>query len=258
MLFNSEVEAIWAIRGGTGSSELLAPLEVLLKENIDCINNLGGLPPLIGMSDISSLLTFFNNKGTCTILGPVARRFYDKDYPDPDTVIKLLKGEVLNESIEAYNQLDKYTISKGSSIGELIGGNLITLQGITGAPWGLTPDIVKGKILLLEEIGEYTYAIERILQHFQDLGLLDGLEGVVLGDFSNCSQGQHQPLLDVFQQFFGEKDYPVYWGFSSGHLQIETPVVLGAKYEINADNCQLTQLDPLNNKRLNEPKDMAI
>src|SRR5271167_3818570 len=73
----------------------------------------------------------------------------------------------------------------GVAEGPLLGGNLTVLTSLLGTPW--LPDM-RGAVLLLEDDGEQPYRLDRLWTHLRNAGVLAGLAGIALGDFSNCER----------------------------------------------------------------------
>lgn len=90
------------------------------------------------------------------------------------------------------------------------------LSVLCGTPWQLD---TRGKILVLEDIGEYVYRIDRMLQQVKSAGMLNGLAGVVLGEFTECAppQGADFDVYDVLHDHLGRLNVPVLAHAPIGH-----------------------------------------
>lgn len=121
----------------------------------------------------------------------------------------------------------------GKVTGTLIGGNLTLLANLSGTP--SQPD-TKGKILVLEDLGEYRYNIDRLMYNLKRAGWLDKLAGLVVGSFTEGKElatpfGQTE--YEIISNIVKEYDYPVCFGFPVGHTPENYALTLGLTYELN-------------------------
>ena len=107
----------------------------------------------------------------------------------------------------------------------MAGGNLTTLCHLTGTSYA--PNL-KGKILLLEDVGEMPYRIDRMLTQMKLAGCLDSIAGLILGTFKEC--GHLDEIVKIFANIFAEADIPILAGFDMGHGEhnLTVPMGLGA------------------------------
>ncbi|MCH9613748.1 MAG: putative murein peptide carboxypeptidase [Chlamydiia bacterium] len=189
---NPDVSVVWGARGGYGAMRILPFLDfdALLKNP----------KPFIGMSDITALHITLNNLGMSTYLGA-----------NICTVIG-------TESDEMGYTL--YPIVPGTLKGKAVGGNLSLIAALVGTPWQLE---TAGKILILEDVNEPPYKVDRLLTQLKLAGLLDHLAGVILGD------------LDA-DEFFKDAPYPVYGGFPTGHIDDQMTIPLETELYLREDN----------------------
>lgn len=208
MFENGDVDAIICARGGYGSARLLPQL------NTDLIS--ANPKPFIGYSDITALHQYIYAKtGQVTFHGPVGASDYNdfsKDYLE-DVVMKGKKVKIKAE--------EPKVIAPGEAEGRLIGGNLSLLASLVGTPFQYA---YEGHILFIEEIGESTYRVDRMLTQLVQSGSLNGVKGIALGYFTNCDakpgdRGYEQSisLLEVFQDHFADLGVPVLAGLPFGH-----------------------------------------
>lgn len=126
------------------------------------------------------------------------------------------------------------TIRGGTARGPLVGGNLAVLTAMAGSPYWPS---FKGAILLLEDINEFIYRIDRMLSTLKLAGVLDQLAGVVLGAFTNCTPGDGYGTLtldEVFDDYFKGLGIPVYRGAQFGHIQRKFTLPIGLPVEMDA------------------------
>jgi muramoyltetrapeptide carboxypeptidase len=109
--------------------------------------------------------------------------------------------------------------------GALIGGNLTTLCHLVGTSF--VPNF-KGKILLIEDVGEMPYRIDRMLTQMKLAGCFNEIAGLILGGFKEC--GYLDEVLEIFSNIFEDADIPILTGFEVGHGEhnLTIPMGLGA------------------------------
>ena len=141
-----------------------------------------------------------------------------------ETYRRALFGESLH-----YEVLSNNLNRKGSAEGQLVGGNLSILYSMLGSESQLKTD---GKILFIEEIGEYKYHIDRMLQSLKRAGYFNNCKGLIVGDISNIKKNTtvwgssvEQLILDVVSDY----NFPVLFNFPSGHETDNRALILGKK-----------------------------
>lgn len=222
---DTQVKAIWCLRGGYGSGRILGELDYdVIRQNPKIF---------IGMSDITALHVALNQKANLiTYLGPNANFIFatDQDHSFAEEhAWKVLLGDQETLIFEGGE-----TLVSGCGKGELTGGNLALLAAHVGTPWQIE---TKGKILLLEEVNEFTYRIDRMLCQLKQAGLLDDLAGLILSSWSGCDP-QHPmdfELEQVLKNYFQDAPYPVLLEFPSGHIEDQVTLPLGQEVELDAD-----------------------
>ena len=135
-------------------------------------------------------------------------------------------------------------LSPGRAEGRLIGGNLSLVAALMGTPF--EPEL-NGRILLLEDVGEAPYRVDRMLCTLQSAGKLDEVAGVVLGTFTRRenedTSGEVRTIAQVLAEYFSDRHYPVLSGFPVGHHVCNATLPLGARYALDADEGSLTLLE---------------
>lgn len=95
----------------------------------------------------------------------------------------------------------------------------------------------RNKILVLEEVGEKLYRIDRLLWQLQEAGMLDHLAGLILGSFTSCEP--HSPnsftLEEILAHYFADRPYPVLMNFPTGHGNYQATLPLNAEVELDSD-----------------------
>ena len=208
-----DVGAVWCLRGGYGCAQLVPQL--------DWARLQAASPrPLIGFSDISILLSAFHRHGLPAIHGPVASALGLQPLSAPTeqrerlaslaSVSRLLSGEDRHLPAAHLNG-PKHAVE-----GELIGGNLTALASTAGTLAALHAPA--GAILVLEDVGEPFYRLERSL--WQLLQSIDAasLGAVVLGTFTDCPRKNvAHSLEEIFSEYLKPLGIPLYHELPSGH-----------------------------------------
>lgn len=199
-LTSSDVDAVWMIRGGSGMNRLLAdlPWDALPQR------------PLIGFSDTTPLLEALRVRGKGRgIHGPVLHSLPNTTEQSIAHLFALLAGEPLPP-------LPGETWVGGSASGPLVGGNLCTLTSNCGTPFQLN---ASGAIVVLEEIGEHPYRIDRMLVQCRDSGSFDGAVGFGIGSFTSCEPppSATYTLRDMLLEILEPLDVPILGNLPIGH-----------------------------------------
>ena len=220
-LDNPNIKAIWAARGGYGSVRILDLLDFArFKSNPKWI---------IGYSDITAFHNHIHNLGVETIHGMMATSLEEK----PEEIVKTIasfKKSLFGEEISYSIPSSKYN-REGVVEGQLIGGNLAILASILGSKSQLNTD---GKILFIEEIGEYKYAIDRMLQSLKRAGYFKNVKAIVVADMSRVKKNTtpwgssiERLILDVIPE-----NIPVIFDFPAGHEADNRALIFGRKVQL--------------------------
>lgn len=234
-LDNPNIKAIWAARGGYGSVRILDKLDFnKFKKNPKWI---------IGYSDITAFHNHIHNLGVETIHGMMATSLEEKPEEIIETIASFKKA-LFGEDVKyvfADNELNRKNRLNISELkGQLIGGNLAILASMLGSKSQLNTE---GKILFIEEIGEYKYSIDRMLQSLKRVGYFTKVKAVIVGDMSLIKKNStkwgssiEQLILDVIPQ-----DIPVVFDFPAGHEADNRALIFGRNVtlEIDMENCLL-------------------
>lgn len=234
MLDDADVKAILCGRGGYGVSRVIDRLD---------FTAFNKQPKwIIGYSDItvlhSHLYAAFN---TATLHSPMAAAFNDGGAENVfiQSLRKILQGDK-----PAYT-CGAHTCNRdGMAEGELVGGNLTLIAHLTGSVSSIN---TAGKILFIEDVGEYIYNVDRMLVQLQRAGMLSNLAGLVVGSFTEMKDTVTpfgQQVYDVIHDKIAAYDYPVCFDFPVGHTNNNYPLVHGALHclSVKTDAVNLTQL----------------
>lgn len=204
------VAAVWCLRGGYGSAHLV--------EHIDW-SRIPDDIPLIGHSDISVLLEAWRQHGRPAIHGPTASDLATTGDTDKQRHQRVASVAALVDSLQGQGAawpLAHIAGPSGPLSGQLVGGNLTTLASLAGTSGALTLDAPS--ILLLEDVGEAEFRLERSLH--QLLGSIDvsQLSAVCLGTFERCSLADDMRSLSaIIGEWLAPLDVPLYRGAPMGH-----------------------------------------
>lgn len=229
-LADPEIRAVLCNRGGYGAQRILSHVDY------DAVRRDPKL--LIGFSDITALHgALWTQTGLATVHGPVAGQL-ERGGLFASTVRHALMS---NEPAVVEASADEPTFrvrTSGLAEGILLGGNLSMLSTCIGTPY--MPDL-EGAILLIEDVNEAAYRIDRLLTHLRNCGILQRLAGVAVGQFSEPGNGNAviKPA-DVLIERLGDLGIPVLGGLSIGHGERNIAVSLGTYARLDADNGTLT------------------
>lgn len=203
--------AVWAVRGGYGVTRLLDDLPW------------HQFPPrpVIGFSDLTPLLDALRVRcGSPVVHGPVLHSLGATDAPSRAHLFDLLAGRPTAP-------LEGTAWVGGTACGPLVGGNLAMIAATMGTPFQLdTTDA----ILMLEDVGEAPFRIDRMLTQLRSGGLLDGLAGVALGEWPGCQpRTDLWRLEDVLLEHLGGLGVPVVADLPIGHGAANRALPLGAR-----------------------------
>ena len=202
------IAGLITVRGGFGSAQVLPLLDPQEARRAS--------KPLIGYSDITSLLTFLTvHCGLVAFHGPMleGRIARGPEGYDRDTFMRAVcraepMGEVAPESLES--------LTTGEASGPLFGGTMTQLLTSLGTPWAFAPP--QGCVLFLEDVGERPYRIDRMVTQLQQSGILARARAIVLGEMRGCDEPSGSPTArDVLSDLFRDFPGPVVIGFPSGH-----------------------------------------
>jgi muramoyltetrapeptide carboxypeptidase len=229
-LRDDSVAAIWCLRGGYGAMRLLEHLDYdALRRKPKAI---------IGYSDITALhcaIAVRCNMGS--IHGPTARSKLTNFSRDSLASAVARQGNPCGECNDAT------TLVAGRARGRLMGGNLALLCALHGTPY--QPDY-KGAILVLEDVNEAPYRIERMLLQLRLSGALQRCAGIAFGSFTNTgddqkkSLGGTRSLDDVLAEAAEAAAVPAVRGIPVGHIDDQWSLPFGADAELDADRKRLT------------------
>jgi muramoyltetrapeptide carboxypeptidase len=225
-----EIRAVLCNRGGYGVQRILEHLDY------DAVRRDPKL--VVGFSDITALhAALWNRTGLVTVHGPVAAQL-ERGGEFASTLRRALMS---TEPMVVQADPAEPTLSvrtSGAVEGTLLGGNLSMLSTCVGTPF--MPDL-DGAILLIEDVGELAYRVDRLLTHLRNCGILQRVGGIAIGQFSEPGHGNN-PVRppDVLIERLADLGVPLLGGLPIGHGDRNLAVALGSRAILDADTGTLT------------------
>lgn len=239
MFADDAVDAVVCLRGGYGCMRMLDRLDYAL---------IAAHPKIfMGYSDVTALHIALNQR--CNLLtfhGPMAAADWANAPMDAFTRENMLR---MLTSIEPVGELPnpendpRRMVNPGCAQGMLTGGNLTLLAATLGTPWEID---TRGKLLFIEEVGEKTYAVDRLLTQLRLSGKFADCAGVVFGDFANCPveySAYGLTLDEVIRDVVAPCGKPIFMRLCCGHCTPKLTLPLGAQCAMDAAKCTLTVLE---------------
>lgn len=217
---DDQIDAIWCARGGYGTIRMI--------DHLDFSRFVKRPKWIIGYSDVTVLHSKGQQLGFETLHATM-----------PINVAKNSKESLESLRSIVFGKRQQYTIPsvsynrKGIATGELIGGNLSMLYSMTGSELNLN---TTGKILFLEDLDEYLYHIDRMLQNLKHNGYFEGLAGLIIGGMTDMhdntipfGKDAHQIILEATAAY----DFPICFNFPAGHLDDNRALIFGKQVTLN-------------------------
>ncbi len=237
MFRDPEVKAVFALRGGYGSAQLLDSIDYgLIRANPKIF---------LGYSDITAMhLAIQKKTGLVTFHGPVVlSRFsqYTQDHFKAALFETKPIGSITNPSGSNVLRPEHVlrTIRPGKARGPLAGGNLTLISTTMGTPYEID---TRGKIVFLEDVDEEPYRIDRMLTQLRLAGKLDAAAGIIFGECVDCKPKDYKPsfnstfsLGEVLDNFLADLKIPVLAGLTVGHTDDQLTLPIGVTATLDAD-----------------------
>jgi len=212
---DDSIKAIIAARGGYGTIRMI--------DKVDFSHFAKSPKWLVGFSDITILHAhLYRNYNVQSIHGQMPVNIPDASAKSLQSLRKALFGQEVSYHFTSHslNQVGKAT-------GVLVGGNLSLLAAISGS----VSDIdYRGKILFIEDVGEYLYSIDRIVRTLDRAGKLKNLAGLIVGGFSEVKDNDipfGQTVAEIVMDVAAGYGYPICFDFPAGHIPDNQSIILG-------------------------------
>jgi muramoyltetrapeptide carboxypeptidase len=221
-LDDDSVKAIWCSRGGYGTVKLL--------DQLDFSRFVQNPKWIIGYSDVTALLMhIYSQFGICSVHGtmPINAASLEASHPTVQSLFNVLRGRSAQYALKEHPFSSKQNFE-----GTLVGGNLSMLYSILGSS---SFDIPQGSVLLLEDLDEYLYHVDRMFMNIKRNGVLDKLNGVLVGGLTDMNDNTipyGQTAEEIALSYFQEMRIPVVFGFPSGHIENNLSVIIGKRCQV--------------------------
>lgn len=225
-----EINILWAIRGGGGSTllvpELLKRKDILMKRSTPLT--------LMGFSDITALhVAGHQELNWRCVHTPTLKSIFRTDPKSLDLLVHLIQHKTVRWEAPL-TPLNHAAEVMPSTNEPLVGGNLSLINLSIGSPWMIKP---QGSFLVLEDVGEQPYRLALKLAHLTQAGVLKDVKALVMGDFSaNPDELMDFDLITlVLKEFAHSIDIPVFSGVPIGHDALNHPFAQGSRAHISTD-----------------------
>lgn len=223
MMDDRAVKAILCARGGYGIGRIIDKVNFKkFKKHPKWI---------IGFSDVTVFHShIYSNYGIASMHAPMASAFNDGGYMNE--FIQSFKNTLVGKKNKYACKIHEFNRG-GKAVGELVGGNLSLLAHLIGTDSDIK---TKGRILFLEDVGEYLYNLDRMLYQLKRNGKLERLAGLVIGGFTDSKdteRGFGKTAYEIIRDVVEEYDYPVCFGFPVSHEKENYALKVGVGYKLS-------------------------
>ena len=223
MLDDDQINSIWCARGGYGTVRIIDALDFSKFKNSP--------KWIVGFSDVTVLHNHINNLGFETLHATMPLNVPKNTAEALNSLKNALFGKQLKYSMKSYG-LNK----KGQAKGEITGGNLSILYSLMGSETAIETE---GKILFIEDLDEYLYHVDRMMQNMKRNKYFDKLNGLIVGGLSDMNDNNipfgktaEQIVYDVCKDF----NFPICFDFPSGHLDDNRSLIFGRDVEMKIED----------------------
>lgn len=227
MFLDNDVDAIMCMRGGYGAMRMLDFIDFsIIRDNPKIF---------IGFSDITAIHICINQISNLITYHGIMPLNIEKW--DEFSITSLLNTLNFDKELIVKNPInhDIKSLTDGCSEGILTGGNLSLIISTLGTKYEID---TKDKILFIEEIGEYTYKIDRMINQLYMANKFRDCRGVVFGDFANCKLAfeEDESIINILREITQKIERPVLYNVKSGHCIPMVTLPLGAYCKIDCNN----------------------
>ena len=226
MFLDKDVDAIICVRGGYGCARILELIDFTIIRDHPKI--------FIGFSDVTALHIAINQlSNLATYHGIMAGSIKKWDEFTYNSLIKALNFE---KELIIENPVNEKLISlyNGCCEGVITGGNLSILVSTLGTKYEIN---TKNKILFIEEIGEYTYKVDKMLNHLQMSGKFNDCKGIIFGEFTDCKKAfnDDEEIINILKEIAVKNKKPTIYNLKSGHCMpmVTVPLNMNAYIDCN-------------------------
>ncbi len=230
-----DVDVIWIVRGGYGSIRIAHEIDTLLANNKQ--------PKwLVGYSDVTALHSLFQHHGVASIHGTMPVNFEKNSSDSIDSVLDFIAGKRnrMQWKSHAFNKL-------GEARGKLVGGNLSMLYSLQGTPYAAD---TKGNILFFEDLDEYLYHVDRMMQNLWHTKVLREASGIIIGALSDMNDNSTpfgKNAEEIVNSYTKQLGIPIAFAAPFGHVDRNIALLHGAEVSLKVDD-SISRLDYVEKK----------
>ncbi|MBQ3998701.1 MAG: LD-carboxypeptidase [Paludibacteraceae bacterium] len=204
------VDIILCSRGGYGLQRII--------DRVPAINK-----PIVGFSDITELHQASGLSGQASLHGIMCKHI--ATLPENSEPIMALRKALAGEPL-TYQWANHPLNQMGDACAPIVGGNLSVLYGLQGTPYGLHKFSYQFPILLIEDIAERHYHIDRMMRNLRMSGVLAHLSGLIVGQFSDCEDDPSMScsVYQTIKKVVADYNYPVIFDAPIGHVEHNMPL----------------------------------
>lgn len=244
MFANAEIDGILCARGGYGCTRILSL--------IDYENIMRHPKVLIGFSDVTALLNGIQKEtGLVGFHGPVGSTLNDPySMKQLRNIVMHPKENFIIENIELQDlalgtdpEYERYTITKGTATGKLVGGSLTLINALIGTPHEID---FTGTLICIEEVEEAPYRIDRMLTQLIEGDTFTKAAGIIFGVFAGCNSSTNSDsfsLKEVILDRIMPLNIPAVYGMSFGHVENNFTFPIGINAKLNTQKMSLQLLE---------------
>lgn len=224
MLDDKTIKAIFCSRGGYGT------IRIIDKLNFD--HFIKSPKWIVGYSDITIFHSFLTNHHIKSIHGPMPKGFPKNS---DDESFQVLKNTLFGDNL-VYS-FNNHSLNKpGKAKGILKGGNLSIIHSLNSTPLEINTE---NTILFIEEIGEYHYRLDRMLNNLKISGKLAQIKGLIVGQFTKLKDKPDlfgETVYNIIEDLTKEYNYPIVYDFKAGHDNPNYSLILGDEIDMEVSD----------------------
>lgn len=229
MLDDDDVKAVLCARGGYGMGRII--------DQVD-FKKFSKQPKwIIGYSDITVLHShLYSNYYISSLHAPMAGAFNEEGFKNE--YVLSLKNVLEGKKVKYQCGVHEFN-RKGEAVGELVGGNLALLTHLVGTASDIK---TKGRILFIEDIGEYLYNVDRMFYQLKRSGKLAKLAGLIIGGFTDMKDTERpfgKTVYEIINGLVKEYDYPVCFDFPVSHSAENYALKVGVGYKLKVSKSRV-------------------
>jgi len=239
IILDPEVDAVICVRGGYGLLRIIDKIDY---------RRLASIPPkiIVGYSDITALqMTLLSKLGWVSYSGPMVASDMSGQFDSysEEWLWKMITGLPYPLILRNPEGEEMNVYRHGTADGTLIGGCLSLITPLLGTEY--MPNL-EGAVLIVEDIGEKTYHLDKQLHLLRIHGVFDKISALILGHFVNCfpkNPKRSFTMREFLDDVVGGYDFPVISNFAYGHIRKRLTLPLGARVRVATDPVKIEILN---------------